>query len=334
MRESANLENSAPAIPIARHMLLQTSDIDEARERVGKVFCPHRIEFVGNARKLDFHQSFASIGRLALSYVSYGAEVEIDAGVPEDWFMVHTTDRGQCGMQIGGQDVLADSRTDAVSSATTGLKMRWMNNCGQLVLKIERRALEDHLCQLLNDELRTPIEFLEGAPSESAQAYRRMLNFVVSETEHEENFYNSPMGLKNLEGTLMTLVLTGFRNNYSEALLHSAQGVAPRHVRLAEDYIRAHVDEPISISDVAAAAGVSQRTLFDGFQRFRDKTPMAFLKAIRMEAVRKELLRADAMASGVSVTSIAVNWGFTNLGRFAESYRRRYGELPSVTLRR
>jgi AraC-type DNA-binding domain-containing proteins len=132
----------------------------------------------------------------------------------------------------------------------------------------------------------------------------------------------------------MSLVLTGFRHNYSEMLDASGGGAAPRHVRLAENYMREHAEEPISIMDVVAAAGVSQRTLFDGFKRFRNTTPMAFLKSVRMENIRAELLREDPMTPGVSVTSIAVKWGFTNLGRFAESYRKRYGELPSATLRR
>jgi hypothetical protein len=204
---NSELASASPQIPIARHMLLQTSDLDEARERVSKVFCQHRIDFSGSARALAFQQSFTTIGRLALSYVRYGAEVEIDAGVPGDWFMVHTTDRGQCDMEIGGQGVLADARTDVVSSATTGLKMRWMNDCGQLVLKIERSALERHLSGLLNDELRAPIEFLQGPTTERTLAYRRMLRFITNETEQEQSFFHSPHGVKNLEDTLMSLVL-------------------------------------------------------------------------------------------------------------------------------
>lgn len=53
---------------------------------------------------------------------------------------------------------------------------------------------------------------------------------------------------------------------------------------------------------------------------------------MRLARVRDALLAADPV--GASVTAAATAWGFTHLGRFSEAYRRRYGELPSVTLRR
>jgi AraC-like DNA-binding protein len=36
---------------------------------------------------------------------------------------------------------------------------------------------------------------------------------------------------------------------------------------------------------------------------------------------------------GASVTAVAMNFGFFHLGRFATSYRKRFGESPSETLR-
>jgi transcriptional regulator GlxA family with amidase domain len=55
------------------------------------------------------------------------------------------------------------------------------------------------------------------------------------------------------------------------------------------------------------------------------------LKAIRLEHVNAELM---AGGSSNSVTDVAIKWGFVHLGRFAQMYRDRYGELPSETLRR
>jgi transcriptional regulator GlxA family with amidase domain len=95
--------------------------------------------------------------------------------------------------------------------------------------------------------------------------------------------------------------------------------------------MRAHADTPISIGALAAAAGVSARTLFEGFRRFRGVSPMAALKAVRLDAVNDELEAADPSAS---VTGVALKWGFVHLGRFAQDYRRRFGRLPSETLRR
>ncbi|MGQ3029508.1 MAG: helix-turn-helix transcriptional regulator, partial [Ferrovibrionaceae bacterium] len=81
----------------------------------------------------------------------------------------------------------------------------------------------------------------------------------------------------------------------------------------------------------AEISGTSLRALQEGFRRFKGTTPMGYLRGVRLARVRAELT-GPGMADR-SVTEIALRWGFTHLGRFAESYRAAYGETPSATLR-
>ena len=87
---------------------------------------------------------------------------------------------------------------------------------------------------------------------------------------------------------------------------------------------------PIRIAEVAVAAGCSVRNLNDVFRRFRGTTPLATLHAIRLDAVRAQLLAGGA---GASAAAVARRHGFTNLARFATAYCRRFGEAPSKTAR-
>ena len=87
--------------------------------------------------------------------------------------------------------------------------------------------------------------------------------------------------------------------------------------------MRAHADQPLSIEQLAEHAGASVRTLFAGFRDFCDTTPMAYLRNLRLEQVHLELSRQQ---QGDSVTDIAFKWGFAHLGRFAQEYKRRFGE--------
>jgi transcriptional regulator GlxA family with amidase domain len=58
---------------------------------------------------------------------------------------------------------------------------------------------------------------------------------------------------------------------------------------------------------------------------------MAYLRTVRMQRVREDLLKA---CDGDTVSAIATRWGFFEFGRFAGQYRKLYGETPSETLRR
>ena len=76
---------------------------------------------------------------------------------------------------------------------------------------------------------------------------------------------------------------------------------------------------------------MSVRSLQESFRRSLDTTPMAYLRHLRLEKVRDELMAA---APGtVSVTDVAARWGFVHLGRFAAAYRSEFAERPSDTMR-
>jgi AraC-like DNA-binding protein len=119
----------------------------------------------------------------------------------------------------------------------------------------------------------------------------------------------------------------------------SAEGVELRKpvpdqeeaARRVESYIRAHLGENLSVSDLAAVAGVSSRTLFRSFRELRGRSPRQSLEDARLERARLYLLHGG---DGDSVTRSASDSGFTHLGRFSGLYKKKYGETPSETLRR
>lgn len=83
--------------------------------------------------------------------------------------------------------------------------------------------------------------------------------------------------------------------------------------------------------DIADAIGVSDRSLHLGFRRFRNTTPAAYLRRIRLEAVHDELSLPE---NELPVHEVAVKWGFAHMGRFAARYRAVFGVYPSETVKR
>ncbi len=102
-------------------------------------------------------------------------------------------------------------------------------------------------------------------------------------------------------------------------------------MKRAVDFIEAHLHLPVTLADIARAAGVPGRTLLEHFKDHRSVSPIRYLRNVRLARAREALMRAD---DDQSVTQIAMTWGFGHLGRFAIDYRDQFGETPSETYRR
>ena len=105
-----------------------------------------------------------------------------------------------------------------------------------------------------------------------------------------------------------------------------------RHiVDSAKDFMRSHIADTITVADLCIELGVSRRTLQYSFQEVLGINPVRFLRAMRLNGVRRDLKNTGTSAP--SVQDVAANWGFWHLGHFVTDYRRMFGELPSETLR-
>jgi AraC-like DNA-binding protein len=104
-----------------------------------------------------------------------------------------------------------------------------------------------------------------------------------------------------------------------------------QRLRVVEEWIDAHLTEPITLGRLCAVAGVGDRWLESAFRTHRGLAPLQFVIARRLAWTRRRLLDSKP---GDSVTQVAHEAGIVHLGRFAARYRSTYGESPSVTLKR
>lgn len=142
---------------------------------------------------------------------------------------------------------------------------------------------------------------------------------------------HSRIAMSNLTNALADLIVRTVPHRLSHLLDRKVHLIAPRHVHRAIDFMHENIDQPISMAVIAEAAGVSLRTLENGFRAFRETTPAAYLRSIRLKAAREDLL--DPF-NNQSVKAICLKWGFFHFGRFALAYRATYGESPSETRKR
>ena len=89
-------------------------------------------------------------------------------------------------------------------------------------------------------------------------------------------------------------------------------------------------DETANLLELAQIAGVPLRQLQQGFKTYTGISPAQWLRLRRLNGARRELLST----TDTTVAEVAMNWSFWHLGRFSNSYRALFQELPSETLKR
>jgi AraC-like DNA-binding protein len=142
----------------------------------------------------------------------------------------------------------------------------------------------------------------------------------------------TPLLVEQFRRLFATSVLSVFPNTTMTGGYLPGPGREPMAaVRRAVAFMEDHASRPLTVAEIAAAAGVGARGLQAAFRRHLDTTPLEHLRRIRLERVHLELAAAG---SGVTVGEIARRWGFANPGRFAGQYREAYGVSPVSTLRR
>ena len=132
---------------------------------------------------------------------------------------------------------------------------------------------------------------------------------------------------------LAATVLTTFPNTaIIDPTAQDRRDATSTTVRRAIAFIEQHPHADISVADIAEAGNVSIRAVQFAFRRQLDTTPMAYLRAVRLDRAHNDLLATDP-GRGETVTGIAARWGFFSSSRFAAQYRRTYGVSPGHTLR-
>jgi AraC-like DNA-binding protein len=104
-----------------------------------------------------------------------------------------------------------------------------------------------------------------------------------------------------------------------------------RIVSKAHKYVCEHLKGPISLSELAAAVETSRRTLTRAFDEILEESPAAYIRRLRLHAIRRELVNDRRPRRGISEISAA--WGINEPGRMAGWYREVFNERPSATFK-
>ena len=325
--------SSASSMALGRYAILRTRDLDEATSRVSCVLSPHELSIARQGDHLDAEMCHAPLGGVSINRLRYGATVDIDVGRTKDFVLVMMPLAGMAEIHCGDVSVRSTQKVASVVSPTLPLRMRSREDADQIMVRVDRALIERQCAQHLGHDLRAPIEFdvAMDLTAPGGQSWRALIQYLVAELDREVNVFSSPLTRVHAEHLVAATLLLAQPHRYRDELARPGPSIVPAFVRRVEEYVACHADEPLTVTDLAAHAGVSTSTLFAGFREFRNTSPMAHLRRVRLQRVREDLVAGGP--GGATVTEVALRWGFTHLGRFACEYKRRFGESPSVTLK-
>jgi len=314
-----------------------TTDVDEAAEQIGRIFCPHDLA-PQRAASPDFfaRHNCADFDGFSINYVAYGGTVMIDPGCLQRFFLVQVPLRGAARVQTAAQDIgCAPGVTASLLSPTIPTRMQWENDCAQLILLVERKLIEQRAAALAGQSVRAvefdPLVDLQLPAGRDLSAKMERLADLAERLGARRSL--SAVAAADLREMLLDALLLNCRHGLSQAIrTFSGEGESlPCALRRARDCLRAHAAEPLDLAQLAAAAGIGIRALQLGFQRHFGTSISDMLRDIRLSHLNAQLKRA---APDARIIDIAFDLGFTHPSRMAAAYRAKFGETPSATLRR
>jgi len=188
--------------------------------------------------------------------------------------------------------------------------------------KLERKfgifKAEDQIFQLdhNNPKVKTLYNYIEST-----------LDMVRSYPDIRESLFLK-MNIKEI-AVLMVVDLIGELLEQDSLLNNQPEKIL---VSLAEEVIDEYCTEIRTINEIADKLNTSERNLQKAFKKYRNYSPMQFLRERKLHKAHKLIL--SNRNSAITIKEIALSVGIFDLNRFGKYYAELFNELPSSTLKK
>lgn len=313
---------------LSRHRIFASDDLDEGAHFAGQVWERNKSVKTDNLR-YGIRWNQLNLDNIGFSYIEHDCAVDLTAQGPlSDHFRIFLNTDGTIDHRVDGREFQSHSANTIVHSPGADLHLD-IRPFKLLLLTVDG--------ELINNAMRERFRKLPpysnwlGVLSESAslQTMRSMTTWLAQELDQPLSpIRTSGKPQLHAERLLMSLIVECIAAS-SPVEAEQVLAISHAQVRRAAEWIDAHIADAIGVEEVAAAVGIGVRSLQMSFKRVLGCSPSEYMMARRLDEAHQRLSNAT---QGSTVTSVATELGFFELGRFAMRYRRRFGEPPSATL--
>lgn len=309
----------------------RSSDLEEVRSGLTEIFTSHELKLLDRSKPLETCVNEFSFGDSSLVYVRYGAPVVIEADQLKSCYLFQVVLSGDLEVNSHRMSQSVDASLMSIVSPQDVFKLRWGKDTGTLTIRLSRRAVELNLESIVGVPCSQSLEFhpLLDLSSNEGQQWMNVQEFTKKQLMLSAEVESDMGGV--IEDTIARYALHVLPHNFSHVMNEKGLAGAPKTLHRAKAFLEANYHLDIDADTIAGYAGASTATLCKHFRRYLNLSPNEYLRSVRLEAVRAELLSADP---GVKVAEVAIKNGFNHLSRFSGYYQQRFGESPSSTLRK
>ncbi|ENX55355.1 MULTISPECIES: AraC family transcriptional regulator [Acinetobacter] len=310
-------------------LLFKSNDYQTIKDQISHYLCPHRFD-VEVREPLNTRLNGFSFGNGALYDLKYSAPVMINIEDSADFYLFRITLEGQCELKFDRQQIVQSAGIMSVTHPHTRQQIITNQHCRNIILKLAQQDIETQLFNMLGCRSQEPLRFNSSLSCslEGIDAIIETLNYLC---HAYYNIHNWSFISASFSQYLIELILLKIPNNYTERLNAQRQQLLPSYMKRAQQYIQKHVQLTISLADLSQYCDVSIRTLQKGFSQYLQQTPVEYIREQRLERVHLALQQA---LSHETVTDILLDHGIQSFGHFSSLYKKRYGCLPSHTLKK
>lgn len=306
------------------HQVVNTSNYDEAKIIANRRWALNQkgSHLISRNYNLIFNEFKLHKSRLA--YIEHGGQTKayvegLRTNTVDLW--VHKT--GHVVHRIDGEAAISSPDHIALHAPRQEFCVETATFSG-FILGLDAALVQSATLQLFGaDDVWTPTLL----PSGATNTIRSLINWTAIEASNPTSLVaNSASVAACVEKALLAAMMEALavRGDVAEQ-----KYLDEKTIREAEQWIDANLSQPIGVEDVAAMLQVNSNALRQTFYRLRGIKLAEAITLRRLDKAHAALRRAE---TGQTVTSIATELGFFELGRFAVRYRKRFGEKPSETL--
>jgi len=301
--------------PFAYQSAFRSVDVELFPTAKGK-FCAELTQVSMN--RLWIHGAHEDLPRVCIGAVKpYGAAIGFLTRANQPAMM-------HCGMVVSPGEIIVND-TDLMYRRTEA-------NCDWGSMSLSKEDL-DAACQVVtgHEYAVSPLKRVVRPAPELMSRLLKIHEMVGQLAKTTPDMLSLPEVAQALEQELILVMircLTESASSETTAGGHRHDMIVARF----EEFLEANPDQPLYLTEICAAIGVAERTLRVACVAHLGMSPIRYLSLRRMHLVRRALLRADP--STATVTRVATDHGFWELGRFSVAYRTLFDESPSESLRR